>query len=169
MDTVATPVFDVYRSGEFYFMNLTCATDGASIYYTYDGTNPDENATSFQSDIPLPLNVHYMLKAIAMKEGMVNSEIAVYDYDPAGIVDYSLRDNLSVWPNPATDRVFIGVENENTTIEKVELYNIYGQLLRSVEVNSSVAEISVGTFATGTYYAKVFTDKGITSMPVIRK
>ena len=169
MDTVATPVFDVYRSGEFYFMNLTCATDGASIYYTYDGTNPDENATSFQSDVPLPLNVHYMLKAIAMKEGMVNSEIAVYDYDPAGIVDYSLRDNLSVWPNPATDRVFIGVENENTTIEKVELYNIYGQLLRSVEVNSSVAEISVGTFATGTYYAKVFTDKGVTSMPVIRK
>ena len=169
MDTVATPVFDVYRSGEFYFMNLTCATDGASIYYTYDGADPDENATSFQSDVPFPLNVHYTLKAIAMKEGMVNSEIAVYDYDPSGILDYSLRDNLTVWPNPATDRVFIGVENENTTIEKVELYNIYGQLLNVVEVNNTVAEISVGTFATGTYYAKVFTDKGVTSMPVIRK
>ena len=104
-----------------------------------------------------------------MKEGMVNSEIAVYDYDPSGILDYSLRDNLTVWPNPATDRVFIGVENENTTIEKVELYNIYGQLLNVVEVNNTVAEISVGTFATGTYYAKVFTDKGVTSMPVIRK
>ena len=169
LDTVATPEFYLYRSGEFYFMNLTCATDGASIYYTQDGNDPDETGYEFTSDVPLQLTVHYTLKAIAMKEGMENSEIAVYDYDPSGIEDYTLRDNLVVWPNPASDRVFIGVENENLSIQKVELYSVYGQLLQRVEVNGTTAELSVGSLATGTYIAKVFTEEGVATLPVIRK
>ena len=168
MDTVATPVFNVYRDGEFYRVNLSCATDGATIYYTYDGTDPDETSNEFVTDFPLNMS-HYTLKAIAMKEDMVNSAIAVYDYNPSGIADYELRDNLSVYPNPATDRVVIGVRNGDVVIEKVELYNAYGQLLRSVDVSAINAEISVGTLATGTYFAKVFTDKGVATLPVIRK
>ena len=168
MDTVATPVFSVYRDGEFYRVNLSCATDGATIYYTYDGTDPDETSNEFVTDFPLNMS-HYTLKAIAMKEDMVNSAIAVYDYNPSGISDYELRDNLSVYPNPATDRVVIGVRNGDVAIEKVELYNAYGQLLRSVDVSAANAEISVGTLATGTYFAKVFTDKGVATLPVIRK
>jgi len=169
LDTVATPEFHFYRSGEFYFMNLTCATDGASIYYTQDGSDPDESGYEFTSDVPFQLTVHYTLKAIAMKEGMENSEIAVYDYDPSSIEDYTLRDNLVVWPNPASDRVFIGVENENLSIQKVELYSVYGQLLQRVEVNGTTAELSVGSLATGTYIAKVFTEEGVATLPVIRK
>ena len=169
MDTVATPVFDWFKDGEFYRISITCATDGATIYYTQDGTDPDESSYLYTGLFPLPLNVHYTLKAIAMKEGMANSAIAVHDYDPVGIESYSLRDNLSVWPNPASDRVFIGVENENLVIEKVELFSVYGQLLNVVEVNAATAELSVGGLATGTYYAKVFTDKGVMTLPVIRK
>jgi hypothetical protein len=169
METVATPEFNFYRSGEFYFMNITCATEGASIYYTIDNTNPDENSYEYTSDVPFYLNVHYYIKAIAMKEGMLNSEIAVYDYDPVGIVTYELRDNLTVYPNPAVDNVIISAKDNNLVIEKVELYNIYGQLLNSETVNGTRAEVAVGTLATGTYFAKVFTDKGITTMPVIRK
>ena len=169
LDTVATPVFDWFKDGEFYRISITCATDGATIYYTQDGTDPDESSTLYAGLFPLPLNVHYTLKAIAMKEGMANSAIAVHDYDPTGIESYELRDNLSVWPNPAADRVFIGMEGENVTIGKVELYNMYGQLLDIVEVNAAEAEISVGGLATGTYFAKVYADSGIATVKVIRK
>ena len=169
LDTVATPVFDWFKDGEFYRIIITCATDGASIYYTQDGTDPDESSLLYTGQFPLPLNVHYTLKAVAMKDGMVNSAIAVHDYDPSSIADYTLRDNLSVWPNPADSRVFIGAEGENVTIEKVELYNLYGQLVDVVNVNTAIAEVSVSALATGTYFAKVFTDKGIATMPVIRK
>ena len=117
----------------------------------------------------MQLTVHYLLKAIAMKEGMENSEIAIYDYDPSGIENYTLRDNLVAWPNPASDRVFIGVENESLTIHKIELYSVYGQLLHRVEVNATTAELTIGNLATGTYFAKVFTDKGVATIPVIRK
>jgi len=169
MDTVATPEFDLFKDGEFYRVNITCATEGASIYYTLDGTDPDESANLFTGLFPLTLNVHYTLKAVAIKEGMVNSDIAVYDYNPSGINNFELRNNLSVYPNPAINNVTINVKNDNVTIEKVELYNIYGQLLNMMYVNGNTAEVSVQALATGTYFAKVFTDKGIVTMPVIRK
>ena len=169
LDTVATPVFDWFKDGEFYRISITCATDGATIYYTQDGTDPDESSTLYAGLFPLPLNVHYTLKAIAMKEGMANSAIAVHDYDPTGIESYELRDNLSVWPNPAADRVFIGLEDGNATITKVELFSIYGRLLQTVEVNSATAELSVSALATGTYFAKVFTDSGIATVKVVRR
>ena len=169
MDTVATPEFDLFKDGEFYRVNITCATEGASIYYTLDGTDPDESANLFTGLFPLTLNVHYTLKAVAIKEGMVNSDIAVYDYNPSGINNFELRNNLSVYPNPAINNVTINVKNDNVTIEKVELYNIYGQLLNMMYVNGNTAEVSVQALATGTYFAKIFTDKGIVTMPVIRK
>ncbi len=169
MDTVATPEFEFQRDGEFYRMTLTCATEGVSIYYSIDGTDPDENSYAYTDAVPFYLNVHYIIKAIAMKEGMINSEIAIYDYDPVGIVTYELCDNLIVYPNPAVDNVMISAKDNNLVIEKVELYNIYGQLLNSEKVNGTHAELAVSALATGTYFAKVFTDKGVATMPVIRK
>ena len=169
MDTVATPEFELFKDGEFYRVNITCATEGATIYYTLDGTDPDESSNLFTDLFPLTLNVHYTLKAIAMKEGMVNSAIAEYDYNPSGISSYELRDNLSVYPNPAINNVYVRAQNDNILIERVELFNTLGQLLRTTEVGGTMVEIPVSTLATGTYYAKVFTDKGVVTMPVIRK
>ena len=169
LDTVATPEISFYRSGEFYFMHLACATDGADIHYTFDGSVPDENANLFTSDVPFQLNVQYTIKAIAMKEGMTNSEVAVYDYNPSGIADHELRNSLIVYPNPAIDFVTVSVKDESTAIEKAELYNVYGQLLRTVETNSNNATISISDLATGTYIVKIFSNKGTASLPIIRK
>lgn len=170
LETVATPEFSFQRDGEFYRMTLTCATEGASMYYTIDGTDPDENSYAYTDEVPFQLTVHYVIKAIAMKEGMVNSEIAVYDYDPTGLPTIDMDDPLMVYPNPASDRVFIHFESKSINFEKVELYNAYGQLVKVVDVNSAVMEIPVSTLATGTYIAKIFTEQGIVgTRPVIRK
>ena len=159
-------MFDVYRSGEFYYVHLACATEGASIYYTFDGNDPNLTSYVFMSDFPLDLQP-YTLKAIAMKEGMANSAIAVYDFNPNGVPAYDLRNSIRVYPNPAAD--FVNVESADMTIEKVELYNMYGQLLRTVEMTGNRTVVSVESLATGTYFAKVFTDNGVVTMPVIRK
>ena len=169
LETVATPVIHMQRDGEFYRMTITCETEGASIYYSIDGTDPDESSYEYTSGVPFHLNVHYLVKAIAMKEGMNNSAIATYDYDPVGINQYELRDNLIVYPNPAVNNVTISAKDENLMIEKVELFNIYGQLMNTVTVNDSRTEVSVSALATGTYFAKVFTANGVVSMPIIRK
>lgn len=167
VETVATPVFDVYRDGEFYRVHIACTTEDASIYYTFDGTDPDETSNLFTSDFPLNIQP-YTLKAIAMKEGMTNSEIAVYSYNPSSVNSFVLSRQLQVYPNPCVNQVVVSAQ-DGVTIEKVELYNSYGQLLYRVEANASEAVLSVATIATGTYYAKVFTNAGIATMPVVRQ
>lgn len=169
METVATPEFFFQRDGEFYRMTITCETEGASIYYTIDGNDPDESSYEYTDAVPFYLNVHYIINAIAMKEGMNNSAIATYDYNPVGISQFELRDNLVAYPNPAVSNVVISAKDGDLFIERVELYNVYGQLLNTTKVNDSRAEVSVSSLATGTYFAKIFTDKGITTMPIIRK
>ena len=80
MDTVATPTFSLAEGtyNEVLSITISCATDGASIYYTLDGTTPDENSTAYTSSISI--NETTTVKAIAIKEGYINSEIATATY-----------------------------------------------------------------------------------------
>jgi hypothetical protein len=77
---VAKPVFSI-PSGSHYFpmtVFVTCATEGAVIYYTLDGSTPDENSNSTIGQINL--NSATTVKAIAIKEGMDKSRISIADY-----------------------------------------------------------------------------------------
>ena len=78
--TVATPVFSV-ASGTYYEdfeVEITCATEGAVIYYTNDGTEP--TAESMVYSAPIHVDADVTLKAIAMMEGYENSGVATANY-----------------------------------------------------------------------------------------
>ncbi|MHB9055409.1 MAG: glycosyl hydrolase family 95 catalytic domain-containing protein [Paludibacteraceae bacterium] len=75
-----TPVFNP-AGGKYtteQSVTITSATEGASIYYTMDGTTPDENSTLYTAPINIINSVN--LKAIAVKNGYVASKIASTDY-----------------------------------------------------------------------------------------
>ena len=55
-------------------VTLTCATDGADIYYTTDGTVPTASSTKYTE--PIALTETATIKAIAVKSGMNDSKIA---------------------------------------------------------------------------------------------
>jgi endoglucanase len=60
-------------------VTIICATEDADIYFTTDGTVPSvNNGTIYTGPIQLTQNV--ILKAIAVKEGMLNSEVIVRRY-----------------------------------------------------------------------------------------
>ena len=78
--TVATPEFSV-ASGEVdsgTSVTITCATEGAKIYYTTDGTEPTASSTEYTAAISVtpPMT----LKAIAVKDGMNNSAVSSVSY-----------------------------------------------------------------------------------------
>ena len=78
--TVATPVFSV-ASGTYYEVievEITCATEGATIYYTTDGTDPSEDSEIYEE--PIVVDTDMTIKAIAMKEGYDDSGIATANY-----------------------------------------------------------------------------------------
>lgn len=62
-------------------VSLSCATDGAIIWYTTDGTCPcDENGTRKRYTAPIVISDHLVLKAYAVKGVMQESEVASFEF-----------------------------------------------------------------------------------------
>lgn len=67
---VAFPRFGMWDDAH---VMILCETPGATIYYTLDGTDPDETSAVYESPVYVERNL--LVKAIAKKEGMEDSPI----------------------------------------------------------------------------------------------
>ena len=78
--TIATPEFSVAEGAvdSGIKVEISCATDGAKIYYTTDGSNPTASSTEYTGAISVTAAV--TLKAIAVKDGMNDSAVASVSY-----------------------------------------------------------------------------------------
>lgn len=72
-------------------ITITCSTEGASIYYSLDNALPDANANLYTS--PFLLSESLSVKAIAIKEGMVSSDVVTANYVISGS-SVSLNENF---------------------------------------------------------------------------
>ncbi len=74
--TVATPTFSPAGGTFTSAQNVTisCATDGATIHYTTDGTTPTESSPTYSA--PIRISATTTIKAIAVKSGWTNSAAA---------------------------------------------------------------------------------------------
>nr|MCR5038117.1 chitobiase/beta-hexosaminidase C-terminal domain-containing protein [Bacteroidales bacterium] len=107
--TIATPTFTP-AAGTYYeaqTVSIECGTAGASIYYTLDGTDPDENSTLYST--PLTLDATTTVKAIAIMEGYNNSNIAEATYTiQLGFATIFNQD----WEGEMNGWTFVDVEGE---------------------------------------------------------
>ncbi len=84
MPTIATPQFDPGAGdypGHSVTVTVTCATSDAHIYYTLDGSDPDESGASVLSGASIELSFPATLAAKAFKAGMNPSAVARMHYD----------------------------------------------------------------------------------------
>lgn len=79
--TVETPTFNPEAGSYKTFQSVTisCATEGATIHYTVDGSEPTESSPVYGD--PISIKSKTTIKAIAMKSGMANSAIAEATYN----------------------------------------------------------------------------------------
>lgn len=106
---VASPVF-APAGGEFYEAQnvvLTCPTEGATIYYTTDGTNP--TTASKQYTAPIEVSATTTIKAIASKGG-INSDVEEATY------------TIKAIPEVADIAAFLATNTSGQT--KTDLYKI---------------------------------------------
>lgn len=59
-------------------VTLSCATAGATIYYTTNGTTPTSSSTAYTTAITV--STAMVIKAIAVKDGMSNSAVLTAEY-----------------------------------------------------------------------------------------
>ena len=85
--SVTTPTADI-ASGTLLNIGskieLSSETDGATIYYTTDGSCPCDEATRLEYSEPIVITRGVVIKAIAVKNGMDDSEVAEFTYGLIG-------------------------------------------------------------------------------------
>ena len=77
---VEIPVFS-HEEGEIIKgtpVEITCPTEGATIHYTTDGTEPTKDSPVYSG--PIEVNADMTIKAIAVKDGLENSYVAEITY-----------------------------------------------------------------------------------------
>ncbi|MBR6715177.1 MAG: leucine-rich repeat protein [Prevotella sp.] len=148
------------RSGsvveEGFLLTLTCATVGATIYYTTDGSCPCDEKTRKRYDAPISITSDMTINAIAVREGMEDSEVVTFTYkigDPSSIATVGNEAIGIEYQNGAF--VITGAEGATCNI-----YDLAGQLVAS---RQRIARRERMVFSKkGVYVVNVETTDGIT-------
>lgn len=76
----AAPVFsetELYQT-EAFSLSMTCTTEGAEIYYTLDGSEPDSSDILYTS--PITISKNTPVRAVAIREGLLSSDVTSATY-----------------------------------------------------------------------------------------
>lgn len=82
--------------------------------------------------------------------------------------DFEFSNYFTLYPNPANDVLNINAV-QAIEIQSLAIYDVLGQLVIAVPNAKSVSNIDVSKLRTGTYFIKVKSDKGSSSMKFIKK
>ncbi len=81
-------------------VEITCATDGATIYYTTNGSDPTTSSAVYSTAIPVTANT--TIKAYAVKADLDDSQIAEAAYTITAGPDVTLDFTSNGWSFPTT-------------------------------------------------------------------
>lgn len=167
MDTVATPVITVNPlTNNMVSVEITCATDGATIYYTLDGTEPGTTtSTLVYGNAFVHPDEEFTIMAMGYKIDMMSSPVVTYHYIPVGINEHKI--NVSVYPNPTTGQ--FRIQNSEFRIQSVEVYDVFGKLISSTEVNDNDVTIDVSNYNNGVYFTRIRTENGTVTKKVVKQ
>ncbi|AWH83783.1 hypothetical protein HYN59_01040 [Flavobacterium album] len=87
-------------------------------------------------------------------------------FEDLGRGDFEKDNSIKVYPNPAKTILNITADN---TVRSIELYDMQGRLLETGIINDVSTTIDMAARASGIYFVKVTTDKGVKVENVIRE
>lgn len=161
LEQVETPVISLEGTET---VSITCATEDAQIYYTLDGSTPDETSTLYTGAFDLEEG-SWTVKAIAMKEGMQNSEVAEL------LVEVSIEENLdaiiAIYPNPVENQLWINCGD--VMMKSVSVYSAFGQCMHTITAESAQVLMDMESLSAGVYFINIATDKGNVVKKIVKR
>ena len=98
------------------------------------------------------------------------SEIVDYSMTGPGIDDYLLS-SITLYPNPANDVVNVQCTMNNVRCNDatIEVLDIYGKLLQTLNADAEIASINVSNLANGVYFVRVTMGEGVVTKKFVKK
>lgn len=140
--TVRMPKASVRSGNTLLFgeqITLTCATPGATIYYTLDGSCPCDESKRIKYTQPITINGDVTIKAMAVKDGMADSDIVTLIYvmdDGTGINSVHQKTYDVKWSNGSI--LVTGAQNATCSV-----YNTLGHLIAKRKLSTGEECIKV--------------------------
>lgn len=168
---VATPYASI-ESGEVDMgteVYLYCETENATIYYTTDGSCPCDVNRQRYDGMPVVIDKEMTLKVMAEADGMIESEIAEYQYsiDATGIGEIQIDEDLSIYPLPLGE--YLNISNGNNAIDAVSIFNLNGNLMLHSDKTEKQVTLNVGYLTPGIYILNVRTNGQSIMKKVIKR
>ena len=98
------------------------------------------------------LTLHFRSDANTTKAGWT----AVWNNEPFIMNEFDGGDEISLYPNPASEEVRIRRKTQDSRFKMIEIYSISGELVDRLECKSM---INVSDLPDGIYLVRILTDK----------
>ena len=144
-DSVVTLHLDIHQPQSTEFSITT-----ENSCYTWNGIDYCQSGTYMQS-----FEDQYGCDSVVTLH--LTLQVGISEFD-----DYA----VSLYPNPTTGVTYVEVSGDE--MESVEVYDAYGKLLQTMKVSGNVTQLELSGYATGTYYVRVTTTKGVVTKRVIK-
>ena len=94
---------------------------------------------------------------------------SIYDcYTPlyTGLEENQIQNNISLYPNPTKERVYI---NTSIPIKKITISNLLGQEIQKYNNLETTSSINISGLNEGVYFVKIYTEKVVLSKKIVVK
>lgn len=141
-------------------IELFCDTEGATIYYTLDGSCPCDvtAARKVYDGTPIIINEDVTIKAMAVASDMYESDVAefIYIIDTSGIDDVTIDDHILIYPMPVRD--IVNISAGGRIIKSVTISSMNGIVVSSTSKPASTVSLDVSLIDAGVYIINIQTD-----------
>ncbi|MBQ0073411.1 MAG: chitobiase/beta-hexosaminidase C-terminal domain-containing protein [Prevotella sp.] len=150
-------------------ITLSCATEGATIYYTLGGSCPCDEATRLTYTEPVIINETVTIKAIAVATDMTESDIVEFTYivdNVDGIDEVTLDAELKIYPLPVRDK--LNVTAGGKIIKSVTLTSMNGSTVVNASKPVTMVTLDVSSLTPGIYIINVTTEDKTYSRKIMK-
>ena len=84
----------------------------------------------------------------------------VVAFDPGtNLTDYTVLSNITVYPNPTEDKVFLKLDLESIDKCKYFLHDLQGRQIQNRNITEKLTELSFAPFESGVYILRIIKEK----------
>lgn len=91
------------------------------------------------------------------------------DFVTVDVNDFKNNSKIEIYPNPANTFITLKVLNENLNISTATIFDIYGNLLKTIQINNQITLIDIIDLAPGLYIIRINSKINYQNFKLIKK